>query len=312
MTYEELERIRINLITKREKIKGTILRIYIVAVIIFSFILIINRSSSSYSTKILPSLIFSVLASAFELGFVAVFAYVVACAIKTGNEQKAYRTAYKSYFVTAAFNKVFTDLSYAHDAEMPYTIPNSTGTLYMGDRYSSNDYTIAKYKNIPFSQADIHIEDKYEDSKGHTHYSTLFRGRYITFDFNKNFDKKLLVASKNFHTDKHDQSLKKIELESVNFNKSFDIYAQDGFEAYYLLDPAVMERIEKLSNLYGGNIFICFFENKIHIAINNNVDSFEPPSPKNPIDEAKEFQKVMNDIKVVTDIVDEIKLVRER
>ena len=55
---------------------------------------------------------------------------------------------------------------------------------------------------------------------------------------------------------------------------------------------------------------VCFLDKKMHIAINDHRDAFEPASTRVPIDEKAEFDKVMNDIKVITNIIDEIKLVK--
>ena len=50
----------------------------------------------------------------------------------------------------------------------------------MGDRYHSEDYISAEYKNIKFEQSDVHIEEEHEstDSEGHTTttYVTIFKG----------------------------------------------------------------------------------------------------------------------------------------
>ena len=39
-------------------------------------------------------------------------------------------------------------------------------------------------------------------------------------------------------------------MESIDFNKKFKIYAEDGFEAFYLLDPSFILKIEKVSAEY--------------------------------------------------------------
>ena len=297
MDYTELERIRIAYNNKKKEMAKKSF------IIVGGIFLIVLTASGS------TSLLFPFLLQTIIIGSIAT---LIATSLGARKEAESYRNAYKNYFITSTFNSIFTDLKYDHNAAMPSTILSNTGMIRMGNRYSSNDYTIAKYNGIPFAQADVHIEVEHTDSDGDTTYETIFRGRYITFDFNKKFDKKLLVASKNFHAERCDSSFKKIELESIEFNKHFDVYAQDGFEAFYLLDPAVMERIEKLAYLYNGNVFVGFADHKIHIAINNNIDSFEPASSNAPIDEQREFSKVMDDIKVITNIVDELKLVKEK
>ena len=309
MTYQELEEIRNRYNEKQRANRKKVFSITTPIFAFFAIIMLLNGISQTTRYNGLPSIfmVFTLVIHYFIWSFVISF---IVNAFTNSKNYEEYRNAYKNYFITSTFNKIFTNVQYSHSAKMPYQIVAGTGMMNMGDRYNSNDYTIAKYKGIPFSQADVHIEEEHTDSDGDTTYSTIFRGRYITFDLNKDFSKKLLVASKNFYNERCDKTFKKIELESIDFNRNFDAYAQDGFEAFYLLDPAVMERIQKLSDLHGGRIMVCFSDKKMHIAINDHRDAFEPASTKVPIDEKAEFNKVMNDIKVITNIIDEIKLVK--
>ena len=309
MDYNRLEQIRTTLNEKRAKIKNTVFRVYlIIFLIVLSFIVI---SLGTAKSTIILEAIFGLIPFALYLAFFHFIGYIIAVSVVTKDDQIEYKNAYKSYFVTETFKKVFTDISYSHKAAMPRNLIADTRMMNMGDRYSSNDYVIAKYKGISFKQADVHIQEEHSDDDGTT-YVTIFRGRWIIFDLNKKFEKRLLVEGRHFGCARiaKQDNFKKMELESGEFNRNFDVRAQDGFEAYYLLDPAVMERIQKLSDLHNGRIMVCFADGKMHIGINNNIDSFEPPSPIAPIDEKKEFDKVINDIKVITNIVDEIKLIR--
>jgi hypothetical protein len=310
MDYQQLEQARLAVRDKQKKIRDIVLKIYfgVIAVAAVLSIFSLSNDISLRFSDVFMALVFP----AIQFSIFALVGYIVASAIATSKEQKAYRDAYKSHFVTETLNKVFTDLTYAHDAAMPRSIIADTRMMNMGDTYGSNDYVIAKYKGIPFKQADVHIQEQHTDSDGDTTYVTIFRGRWITFDFNKKFEKRLLVEGKHFGCAciSRSDKFQKIQLESIEFSRNFNVRAQDGFEAYYLLDPAVMERIQKLSDLHNGRVMVCFADNKMHIGINNNIDSFEPPSVKNPIDEKHEFNKVINDIKVITNIVDELKLVK--
>ncbi|MBP5512480.1 DUF3137 domain-containing protein [Candidatus Saccharibacteria bacterium] len=312
MTFEDLEQIRKTYINKKnECIKKVINVALLLCLGLASIIFLTNLPKLDFThTSMLIEFLLTFFVTALNISvltFIVGFFYVMA---KTGDDHKTYINAYKYYFITSTFKKVFTDISYRHDLALPKEEIAKTAMMQMGDRYASNDYTVAKYKGIGFKQADVWIQEEHTDSDGDTTYTTIFRGRYIIFDLNKDFTKKLLVVSKNFNAEKHDKTFKRIELESNEFNKKFDVFAQDGFEAYYLLDPAVMERIMKLDELHDGRIMVCFSDNKMHIAINNNTDSFEPAPANKPIDEKKEFDKVINDIKVITNIIDEVKLTK--
>jgi len=310
MNFEQLEQARLVVRQKQEKIHKTYMTVFVcfIAIYIFGYIFAALKAGTNYRFEFMfHDLMFGII----PLSIIIFVLDIITKFIATGKENKAYHDAYKSYFVSRALQQVFTDITYSHAAGMPNELIADTRMVNMGDRYSSNDYVVAKYKGLNFMQADVHIQEVNTDSDGDTSYVTIFRGRWVIFDSKKKFEKRLLVEGKQFNAAKTAKAdnFKKIELESIEFNKNFNVYAQDGFEAFYLLDPAVMERIQKLSDLHGGRIMVCFADNKIHIGINNNIDSFEPASVYGEINQNKEFAKVMNDIKVVTNIVDEIKLV---
>lgn len=253
--------------------------------------------------------------------FVLIFSIFVIGAIAisftTKKEAIAYRKAYKAYFVEQNLRSTFTDLRYSHESGLEKGILSATSMINTGDRYSSNDLTIAKYKDVQFIQADAHIEVEHEDSDGGTTYVTIFKGRFMIFEFPKQFNFKLeligkfgaaRVPGKNQTTGR---KMEKISTESTDFNKLFKIYAEDGFEAYYILDPAFMVKIEDIANRYKGKVLFGFINNQLLIGLNDGKDSFEPPKASKPIDEQAEMAKIRADIKVVTDFVDSLSLDRK-
>ena len=56
---------------------------------------------------------------------------------------------------------------------------------------------------------------------------------------------------------------------------------------------------------------LCFIDNKLHVALYDNKDMFEPPNPLKTLDEQAEFSKIYQDIRAVTDYVDFLKLDRK-
>ena len=69
-----------------------------------------------------------------------------------------------------------------------------------------------------------------------------------------------------------------------------------------------MDRVEKLNDLYKGRILLMFINNQFHLAIDDRKDCFEPPKFSQPLNEAVEFSRVKADIKVITDVVDSLRL----
>lgn len=246
----------------------------------------------------------------FFIGF-AIIAATIGVIIAVGKSRSAYQKAYKAYFVEQNLHKIFTDVIYDHQKGLPVSLLATTGMINTGDNYNSNDLTIAKYKNIGFTQADATIQTVSTDSDGNTTYTTIFKGRFMFFEFPKKFDFKLELIGKKFHAYRvpgKDQitsrKMSKIKTESEEFNRTFKIYGQDGFESFYLLDPAMIVKIQAISEYYKNKILIGFYDNKMLVALGDGKDSFEPPRASRPINEAEEMKKVASSIKVITDFVD--------
>lgn len=301
MEFEDVEKARNIYKSKLQK------HIYIDIAITLGFSLFMTLiTGSSLSTFLFIAAVFGFM--------VAIFSFIITL-IVLRKEADAYRSAYKAYFVEKNLQKTFTDLNYSHEAGLHRTILGGTGMVNVGDRYNSNDLTTGKYKDVAFTQADVHIEVEYTDSDGDTHYTTIFKGRFMIFEFPKKFNFRLEVAEKGFGANKipsknHEtgRNFKKIELESSEFNHIFKTYAEDDFEAFYLLDPAFMDNTLDLANQYKGKILLGFLDNKLLVGLKDGKDAFEPPSVFKKIDEATETAKIASDINLITNFVDTLKL----
>lgn len=249
-----------------------------------------------------------------EINF-AMFIIPVALAfILNGKNKKAFDDAYKKYFVLTTFNCIFQNVNFNLDYGISSDVIASTRMMRMGDRFSSNDYVNGMYKGVKFEFSDIHIEDERRDSDGDKHYVTLFKGQWFIFDFNKNFKSNLQVCEKSFRNAKRKNSLfnlesnyKKIHLEDIEFNKTFNVYAQSDLDAFYVLTPNSMQRIKELNNKVKGSLLFCFVDNRLHVALANNKDSFEVSIFKK-INEEKEKSKVYNEVKVIADFIEVLNL----
>jgi len=239
--------------------------------------------------------------------------------ISTSKLNSEYRRRFKNEFVLKSLQDQFTDLIYQPDRGIPYSTIAETKMMYMGDRYHSEDYISAKYKDIKFEQSDVHIEERHEttDSDGHTSttYVTIFKGRWMIFDFNKEFKANVQVSQKGFGNSKvkrffgkKEEIFKKVSMESESFNKKFNVFAQNEHDAFYIITPSLMERIERLDENNKGKLLLCFIDNRLHIGIYDGKDSFEPGSVFKEIHEQEAIEKISNEIKVITQFVDELNL----
>ena len=183
----------------------------------------------------------------------------------------------------------------------------------MGNCYESNDYIEADYNGVHFKQADICIQNQSRNGK-----STLFRGRWMMFDFNKEFKTNMQIVHKSFSNSANPNSIfnkpefkyKSIKVENDNFNKSFIIRAQDDHEVFYILTPHFMENMLQLSSNVGKQMMFCFINSQLYVAIYTNKDSFEN-NAYNKIDPKVEKEEIVKDISLITAFVDELNLDRQ-
>ena len=250
MSFDDVEKARIKYKNK------------LIMVILISLVIIVTLAISTNVFVDVESVPF--------LFFFSIALFVIDALIVSG-DKKRYALAFKTFFVKSSLEKVFTDLKYMPESGISPNVIRDTGMMYMGDRYSSEDFVSGKYKNIGFCQADVHIEEEHQstDSEGHTttYYVTIFRGRWMIFDFNKTFKANVQVCQKGFGNNKVINSIfskstryQKIQMESTDFNKRFLVYAQDAHDAFYIITPHIMEKIIKLSGDINGKILLCFIK----------------------------------------------------
>jgi len=250
----------------------------------------------------------------FMIPFPLIIGFIIGF-IVTAKDQQKYTLWYKDYFVVKSLDKTFESVVYTPEKGLDEEIIANTYMMDMGDDYYSNDFIQAKYKNVFFTQADVHItrEETDTDSDGNTttHDVTIFMGKWMIFDFNKKFKANIQVADKWFGNNclyrrKGEEKFKKVEMESEAFNKKFLVYTQLEHDAFYVLTPQMIDKIMNLSTICNGRLMFCFIDDKLHIAINSYKDSFEPKSMFKKLDENAVLADIQNEIKEITMFIDEL------
>ncbi len=307
MTFSELESIREEYSNYYNKIKRTCLLVCSVPLAIILLFSLINTGGRFFIFNLFPVVFFSIFSLVVSL-------IVVSFATKKPRER--YERAYKEYFVCTSLKTIFKNVEYEPSMGISPDVLRNTGMMYTGDRYHSNDFVKGEYKDVEFSQADVFIEEEHRDSDGDSTYVIVFRGRWMTFEFPKKFAFKLEVVQRGFcgavvpKSSKTGKRIKRIETESITFNKLFNVYAEDGFEMFYILTPDIIERIEELASNPKSRVILCFVDNKLHVGLHNNTDAFEAPNPHKPIDEKAECERISSDISVIVKFIDSLKLDR--
>lgn len=198
------------------------------------------------------------------------------------------------------------------------------------DRYSNEDliYGLLGKTAVRFSEVHAEYKTTTTDSKGnrHTHWHTIFKGVFFVADFNKHFQGRTIVQPDHLESawggvgswlqsltakaqvGSHKGQL--VKLEDPTFERLFAVYSTDQVEARYILSTSLMQRLVEFHDRVGRPLALSFIDSKLHIAIPNNKNLFEPPSIwfGSALMTQQEVQTYFDDIKLAAAIVEDLNL----
>lgn len=218
---------------------------------------------------------------------------------------------FKNEIVKTLMENEYPNCSYLKDKGIDKELFFEPAFFHKPDIYKSNNFLKATYEDILIESADYTLQDRHQDSKGNVSYQTYAQGRFFCFSFNRTFNEVVKVCEKSgpfnfsFNT-----KLKKVELESVEFNKKFSTTSSSPQAAFYILTPQVQEELLRLERSFKGGIFFCFKENHLYVAINNFSSSYSS-NVFRPL-EGETLKTITNEIRVPKRFVDSLKLNREK
>ena len=284
---------------KKDKKKANIISAIIVVIMIFLWYLIL-KNFGPYLANIDSEFILAVIG-------LSMFGAVGAIQLAFSKAGDKYIDKYKEDIVKNILESIFTNVIYQPDKGIPEEVIDATKTIETGS-YHSNDYIEADYNGVHFIQSDVYTYYDYDNGR-----EVYFQGRWMIFNFNKEFKANIQVIPKSFKHSKKIKNFKsnvkyeKIEMEDVSFNEQFKVYAQNKYDAYYILTPHIMDKIRELSNNINGDIIFHFSNNQLHIGINNGRDAFEVDidTQLNP---TFEKEKILYETNLITKFINELKL----
>ncbi len=246
-------------------------------------------------------------------------ALILAIRVGRSDDWKGYREAFKQLYVENYLDSVFAELRYEPDqrihtgyVEKTMIVPKRFRDNW---RLAGNDYISGRYKQTRFQRSDLCLIYCFGKSNHSRKNTVVFSGRWMIVEFNKSFRSKVQIVQKGFCNsprkrtfEMSDSVFDPVEMESADFNSRFLVYAKNEHEAFYLITPQLMERLQQLADRTGGKLFFCFVKNQLHIAIQSNKDSLEAPSVFKRLDEAQITQQFREEIEGITQFIDELSL----
>lgn len=280
--------------------------------IVSPYVLAAHPSLPSLSDRLGKPLWFLVCASEYA-------ALVLAIAIGRKDNWKGYREAFKQLYVEHYLESVFTELRYepdqrihTGDVEKTMIVPKRFQDNW---RLAGNDYISGRYKQTRFQRSDLCLVYFFGKSNHSRKHTVVFSGRWMIFEFNKAFRSNVQIVQRGFCNttrkrtfEMSDSLFDPVTLESADFNSRFRVYAKNEHEAFYLITPQLMERLQQLADRVEGKLFFCFVKNQLHVAMQTNKDALEAPSVFKPLDEEKTTQKLREEIEVITQFIDALSL----
>lgn len=225
----------------------------------------------------------------------------------------ALRSEYKDTFLPGLLNEYFDNAKFEYWVGLTEMEVMQTSLYKLGNRLESEDLLSGEYKGVSFKQADVHIWNhvETEDENKDVEY---FDGRIIMFDTKSDYSSSVRVISRPRTSGKGDYRLgfdeeHRVEMESMEFNDMFSVYARTGHDAFYILTPEVIERMMAIWRKYGRNeknqyrdMSFHFRDNKFYFAVETGNSAFEPG--KFPISYPDEKEKLEKDIQIIMELID--------
>lgn len=178
--------------------------------------------------------------------------------------------------------------SYQGEDYLSINIPNNDGT-HSDCNLVLSDLKIIKKETYTYADGDIQTRDI-------TLYDAMFG--YVEFPFE--FNCTLTINSPYYFK----KGLKRVELESIEFNNKFVVYSTDQVESRYILTPTMMEKImylnKKMYNLMivmdGHMMYIgCKYKKLFQLSAIKTGHVYEM------------FSKIYDDVILILELVEEIK-----
>ena len=194
--------------------------------------------------------------------------------------KRAYARAYKTS-VLPEVAQVY-GLKYDIDGKIAEADITAGGIAPNYDRYSSEDYFAGTYKSAGIRFAEIKLEQK-RRSKRRTYYVTVFKGLAVAIKLPKPrfYGHTIVVRDGAWLGEWARDSfskLKRADLVDPVFEKKYSVFTNDQVEARYLLDPAMIERINQLEQPYEGKgtVSVSYRDGTVFMLLPSKKDLFEP------------------------------------
>jgi len=291
-------------IAEQKKIK----KISIIISIAITAVLLILMMKSSNMTLGLKKIIFTA-PLLFGIFFVNIMILIFSSFAR--KKKKNYTVAFKEIIIKELIGNFYNNLEYYPEKQMPKRIYDE-GKYEYYNKYYSDDYIEAKINNknnIGMAEVKTVYETTTVDSEGrkHTTRTTMFHGIFAKIVTGKSINSELKIKQNGSYR----FGKNKLEMDSSEFEKYFDVSATNEIIGMQLLTADVMEELIDLKNKTNMKYDIIISNNNIYLRFHCGK-MFEPQALRKGIVDKKQIEKYFYMLNFTYNLSDKIiKLINE-
>lgn len=176
----------------------------------------------------------------------------------------AYRRIYKEKVVKTFIQAYDENLQFYYEKGIPSAVYRE-GHFEHYDRYESEDLIIGKVDGHDMMMGEVHTESETEDSDGKRSYTTIFHGLFGMCKLNNSYHGMVKIHADKGVLGKVFQNKKRIEMDSSEFEKYFDVIADDKIQAMQILTSDIMDKMILFIKQSKLKYELTIRENKLYI-----------------------------------------------
>lgn len=183
-----------------------------------------------------------------------------------------------------------------------YRIDKYVKSLKLFDSYNSfscSNFIVGKYKDIKIRISEISLKRECDENS-----ICVFNGILLSFETTKKFSSDIIIKD---NKEKIFEEKNRVFLEDTSFEALYDVYSDNQTEARKIITPAFMERLVKYSKKKSEKITLSFEKDRINIAIKSNKNWFTIPSFKE-ISNINIYRRFILDLIHILSIIETLKL----
>lgn len=237
--------------------------------------------------------------SLFVLGIISL-AILIAGVFIMNSKKGVYEKAFKS--------RIMKEALYEYDKELEYypqgCIPRPQYDLARFenyDTYHSEDRINGKIAGMDFIMADVHVQDRREDSDGHTYYVTLFNGPVAILQLPKPFKFDISIVNNKLRLFDNGN---KVEIDNPQFEDIYDVYCTDQIAAMKFLTPSITTKFIDMFNKYGFHFELKVFGTHMYFRFHSG--NLFVPNPNDAREEAVGVALYFEILEGIKEIMNEV------